>query len=89
MGPLHFLLQMYHTTNPIMSLSVVPGGKKIDTSNTAKDIVHKNNPLYGLFRLVLFHVIDGDEIYTLVQLRNFHQSTEENSASSENSENSA
>ena len=49
-----------------MSLSVVPGGKKIDTSNTAKDIVHNNNPLYGLFRLVLFHIIDGDEIYTLV-----------------------
>ena len=57
---------MYHTTNPVMSLSVVPGGKKIDTSNTTKDIVHNSNPFYGLFRLVLLNIIDEHEIYTLV-----------------------
>ena len=53
---------MYHTANPVISLSVVPGGEKIDTSNTAKDVVHNNNPLYELLRLVLFDIIDRHEI---------------------------
>ena len=45
--------------------------------------MHNDNPFYELFRLIQFHVIDRREIYTLAQLRNFHQqltSIEENSA---------
>ena len=28
LGPLCYLLQMYQTTNHVMSLSVIPGGKE-------------------------------------------------------------
>ena len=84
MGPLRYLLQMYHTTNHVMSISisVVFAGKKISNSNRAKDTVHIDNPLYELFRSIQFHIIDRYETYTLAKLRNFHQyktTTEEKS----------
>ena len=56
--------------------------KKISNSNRAKDTVHIDNPLYELFRLIQFHIIDRYETYTLAKLRNFHQyktTTEEKS----------
>ena len=55
--------------------------RKIENSNTTKDNVHKDNPLYELFSLVQSHIIDRHEIYTLAQLCNFCQqltTTDEN-----------
>ena len=47
--------------------------KKIGNSNRAKDSVLIDDPLYELFSLIQFHIIDRYEIYTLAKLRNFHQ----------------
>ena len=39
--------------------------RKIGNSNTTKDTINNDNPLYELFSLVQFHINDKWEIYTL------------------------